>query len=176
MPTFDTPGPITVTVDLTVGEVRIVATDRTDTVVEVRPSNAAKRGDVVAAQQTRVVFSDGELSIKTPKGWRNFTPLGGRESVDVEIGLPAGSQLRGDAAVAALRCTGRLGDCRFKASAGNIRIAEAGSVQLKTSVGDISVEQVSGDAELTTSSGALRVDRIAGSAVIKNFERRDVDR
>jgi hypothetical protein len=168
MPTFDTPGPISVTVDLNVGELRIVATDRTDTVVEVRPSNSAKRGDTSAAQQTRVEFADGELSVRAPKGWRHFTPLNGRESVDVEIELPTGSQLRGQAAVAALRCTGRLGDCRFTASAGNVRIAECGSVQLKTSIGDISVEQVSGDAELTTSSGALRVDRIDGSAVIKN--------
>ena len=119
-------------------------------------------------QQTRVEFGDGELSIRAPKGWRNFTPLGGRESVDVEIALPTGSQLRGGAAVAALRSTGRLGECRFKISAGNIRIAESGSAQLQTSVGDITVEHVAGDAELTTSSGALRVDRIDGAAVVKN--------
>jgi hypothetical protein len=155
-------------VELSVGDLRIVASERNDTVVEVRPSNSSKRGDVNAAQQTRVEFADGRLLIKAPKGWRHFTLLGGRESVDVEIELPVGSQLRGEAAVAALRCTGRLGECRFKISAGNIHIARSGSVQLKTSVGDITVEQVAGDAELTTSSGALRVDSIDGTAVVRN--------
>jgi hypothetical protein len=168
MPAFVTPEPITVTVELGVGDVRIAASDRTDTVVEVRPSNSSRRGDVSAAQQTRVEYAHGRLLIKSPKGWRHLTPLGGSESVDVEIGVPAGSQLRGDAAVAELRCTGRLGECHYKISAGNIHLAQTGPVQLKTSVGDITVEQVAGDAQLTTSSGSVRVDRIDGAAVIRN--------
>ena len=40
MPTFDTPEPISVTVELSVGDHRIVAGDRTDNVVEVRPTNS----------------------------------------------------------------------------------------------------------------------------------------
>jgi len=35
MPKFDTPQPITVTVEISAGSVRLVATDRDDTVVEV---------------------------------------------------------------------------------------------------------------------------------------------
>ena len=38
MPTFDTPEPISVTVELTLGDVRISAAERTDTVVAVEPS------------------------------------------------------------------------------------------------------------------------------------------
>jgi len=54
MPVFDTPEPISVTVELGVGDLRVVAGDRADTVVEVRPSDPAKKGDVTAAEQTRV--------------------------------------------------------------------------------------------------------------------------
>jgi len=168
MPAFDTPHPITVTVELCVGDLRVVASDRGDTAIDVRPSNSGRKGDVVAAQQTRVEYADGRLLIKAPKGWRNYTPLGGRESIDVEIQLPAGSKLRGDAAVAAVHATGRLGECHFKISAGSIDIAEAGPVQLRTSAGDITVGRVLGDAELTTSAGALRAGRIDGAAVVKN--------
>lgn len=168
MPIFDTPEPITVTVELSVGELRLVASERTDTAVDIRPSNSARKGDVAAAQQTRVEYTDGRLLIKAPKGWRHYAPLGGRESIDIEIELPAGSQLRGDAAVAALRATGRLGECHFKISAGSIDIGDTGPLQLRTSSGDITVGRVDGDAEVTTSSGALRVDRIDGSAVVKN--------
>src|SRR4029078_11437317 len=80
MPTFDTPEPITLTVEISVGDIRIVASERTDTTVEVRPTNSARKGDVTAAQQTQVLYADGRLLIKAPKGWRHFTPFGGRES------------------------------------------------------------------------------------------------
>ena len=38
MPTFDTPGPISAVIDLGVGDARITASDRTDTVVEYAPA------------------------------------------------------------------------------------------------------------------------------------------
>ena len=168
MPTFDTPEPISVTVELGVGDLRIVASDRTDTVVEVRPSDAAKKADVTAAEQTRVEYASGRLLIKAPKGWRQLTWRGGGESIDVQVELPAGSHVRGDAGVAALRCRGRLGECRYKTGVGDIQLDQAGSVQLKTGGGDLTVEQAVGDAELTTGSGAVRIDRIDGAAVVRN--------
>src|SRR6266545_1066482 len=110
MPTFETPEPISVTVELGVGDIRIVASDRTDTVVEVRPSDEAKRSDVTAAEQTRVECVGGRLLIKGPKNWRQFSPRGGRESIDVQIDLPSGSNVRGSSGVAAFHCSGRLGE------------------------------------------------------------------
>jgi hypothetical protein len=168
MPTFDTPEPISVTVELGVGDIRIVASDRTDTMVEVRPSDSAKKSDVTAAEQTRVEFAGGRLLIKAPKGWRQYTFRGGGESIDVQVDLPAGSHVRGDAGVAALHCRGRLGECRFKTGVGDIQLDQAGSVQLRTGGGDITVDQAVGDAELTTGSGAVRIDSIDGAAVVKN--------
>ena len=168
MPTFDTPEPISVTVELGVGDLRIVASDRTDTLVEVRPSDPAKKADVTAAEQTRVEYAGGRLLIKAPKNWRQYTFRGDGESVDVQVELPAGSQLRGETGVAALRCRGRLGECRYKTGIGDIQLDQAGAVQLRTGVGDITVERAGGDAELTTGSGSVRIDRIDGTAVVKN--------
>ena len=168
MPTFDTPEPISVTVELGVGDLRIVASDRTDTMVEVRPSDAASKADVTAAEQTRVEYAGGWLLIKAPKSWRQLTPRGGGESIDVQVELPAGSQLRGETGVAALRCQGRLGECRYKTGVGDIQLDQAGAVQLRTGVGDLTVEQADGDAELTTGSGSVRIDHIDGAAVVKN--------
>ena len=168
MPAFDTPEPISVTVELGVGDLRIVASDRTDTMVEVRPSDPAKKADVTAAEQTRVEYAGGRLLIKAPKSWRQLTPRGGGESIDVQVELPAGSQLRGETGVAALRCQGRLGECRYKTGVGDIQLDQAGAVQLRTGVGDLTVERADGDAELTTGSGSVRIDRIDGAAVVKN--------
>jgi hypothetical protein len=168
MPTFDTPEPISVTVELGVGGLRIVASDRTDTMVEVRPSDAAKKADVTAAEQTRVEYAGGRLLIKAPKSWRQFTWRGGGESIDVQVELPAGSHLRGETGVAALRCQGRLGECRYKTGVGDIQLERAGAVQLRTGAGDLNVGTADGDAELSTGSGSVRIDRIDGAAVVKN--------
>ena len=168
MPTFDTPEPISVTVELDVGDLRIVASDRTDTMVEVRPTDAAKKADVAAAEQTRVEYAGGRLLIKAPRGWRQYSFRGGGESIDVQVELPAGSHLQGETGVAALRCSGRLGECRYKSGVGDIRLDQAAAVQLRTGVGDITVEGADGDAELTTGSGSLRIDRVGGAAVVKN--------
>jgi putative adhesin len=168
MPTFETPQPISVTVELVVGDLRVVASERTDTVVDVRPSDRAKKSDVTAAEQTRVEYDDGRLLIKGPKGWRQNAFRGGGESIDVEIGLPAGSQVRGEAGIASFRSTGRLGECRFKTGVGEIRIDQAGPSELKTGIGDITIDRVVDRAELTTRSGAVRIAMIDGSAVIRN--------
>ena len=168
MPTFHTPAPISLTVELGVGDLRIVAADGTDTIVEVRPSDAAKTSDVTAAEQTRVELDGGRLLIKAPKGWRQWTLHGGDESIHVEVTLPAGSDVRVDAGVGALRCAGRLGECHLKTGIGEIRIEQAGPMQVKTGAGDITVEHAGGHAELATGSGAVKIGGLGATAEIKN--------
>src|SRR5262249_15902452 len=87
MPTFDTPQPISVNLELGVGDIRIAASDRDDTVVEVRPTDPGKKADVTAAEQTRVEYVDGRLLVKAPKGFRQYGRRGDGESIDVEIAL-----------------------------------------------------------------------------------------
>src|SRR5581483_10284494 len=168
MPTFDTPQPISVNLELGVGEIRIAAGDRTDTVVDVRPADPTRKADVAAAEQTRVEYADGVLRIKAHKGWRQYSFRSGGEAVHVIIEVPAGSSLQGEAGVATLHTTGRLGDCHYKSGAGDIRIEEAGALSLKTSAGDINVGRASGHCEVATASGALRLGTVDGTAVIKN--------
>lgn len=168
MPTFDTPDPIVVDLELGVGDVRIVATDRADTIVDVRPTNPARKGDVTAAEGTRVEYIGGRLLIKAPRGWKQWAPWRGGESVDVQIALPAGSRVHGDAAIAALHTSGRLGECRYQTSLGDIQVSQAGPVQLKTGGGDITLDYATDRVDVTVGFGAVRIDRIAGTAVIKN--------
>jgi len=167
MPLFDTAGPILVTVDIGVGDVRITATNRLDTFVEVRPTDPSKKADVAAAEQTRVEFSDGRLLVKGPKGWRRYSLRGGGESIDVQIDLPLGSQLRGEAGVAALNCTGALGECQYSTGVGDVHVEEARPVHLTTGAGDIAVDRAAGHAQIVTGSGAVRVGSVDGTAEIK---------
>lgn len=168
MTTFETPSPITVTVELGIGDLQITAGDRTDTVVDVRPTDPTKNDDVVAAERVRVEYEEGRLLVKAIKSWKQYTPRGGRESIDVRIDVPAGSRVHGEGGIVAVRSTGRLGECRYKTGVGDIRIEQAGPVELKTGSGTISVDHAAGRAAITTGSGALRIGTIDGPAVIKN--------
>ncbi len=167
MPTFDTPEPISVTLDLVVGDARIIAGDRDDTVVEVRPSDASHEPDVRTAEQTRVEYTAGRLLIKAPKH-RALGLFGKAGSIDVTIDLPAGSHLQGDAAVATWRSAGRLGECRVKTATGDIQLDHTGTLDLNTGAGAIAVDRVAGNAEVTTGAGRVRLREIDGAAVIKN--------
>jgi hypothetical protein len=169
MPTFDTPAPIRATVELHVGDARITATDRADTTVEVRPSNPAAEADVRAAEQTRVEFADGHLLVKTPKPRMSLIgPFGRAGSVDIEIALPTGSQLRGEAAVAAFHGTGTLGETAIKTATGDVHLEHTGPLRVNTASGAVIVESVAGDARATTASGVIQLGRVGGSVVLKN--------
>jgi hypothetical protein len=168
MPTFDTPEPIAVTVEFGMGALTITAGDRADTVVAVHPTDPASRSDVAAADRVAIEHLDGRLLIRAPKGWRQWTPWGGGESVSVHLDVPAGSDVTVDTGVAAVRCSGRLGECRIKTGAGEIRLDRGGPARLSTGLGDIIADRVTGDAELTTGSGVVRAGSVDGAAVIRN--------
>ena len=164
---FETPQPISVVLELRMADVRVAAEERTDTIVQVRPSDPSRRDDVTAAEQTRVEYADGRLLVKGPRRLREWSPFSDGGSIDVEIELPAGSDLSGHAAAGGFRCTGSLGRCELKSGAGEISVDRAARVKLATA-GDIRLERVTGDAELTTATGDLSAGEIDGSAAIKN--------
>jgi DUF4097 and DUF4098 domain-containing protein YvlB len=166
MPTFDSPEPISATIDLAIGDVRINAGDRGATVVEVRPSDASNEDDVKAAELTRVEYENDQLLVKAPKLRSWLSRSGG--SIDVTIELPARSHVHGTVGMGDFHCDGRLGDCRIKTGLGRIRLDRADTPNLKTGAGDITVDRVTGHAEVTAGSGEVRLRELDGSAEIKN--------
>jgi hypothetical protein len=167
MPTFDTPDPITATVHVVAGDVRVSAGDRAITSVTVEPTDGSNDEDRKAAELTRVEYTDGQLLIRAPK-LRSWLPRSTGGSIDVTIQLPAGSRVQGSSGLADFACDGPLGECRIKTGIGAIRLEEAGRLSLRTGIGDISVNRATGHAELTAGSGEVRVRALESSAVIKN--------
>jgi hypothetical protein len=165
MPVFDAPEPISVTIQLQVGTTRIIAGDRGDAVVDVRPANPGSDADVKAAEQTRVEYSGGKLLVR---GFKRRTIFGDPGSVDVTIELPAESDVHGTASMGDFRCEGPLGQCHLKTGYGDIHVERAAAQRLDTGYGDVSVGHAAGDAEVTTGSGSLEVRTVEGTAVIKN--------
>ena len=168
MPTFATPEPIAVTLELGIAYARITASDRADTVVDVRPSDPGRQDDVRAAEQTLVEYASGRLVVRTPKHWRQAL-LGPKPgSIDVTIELPTGSGVRADLGAGAFHTSGRLGECRFKTGAGDVALDHTGPLDLDTGAGSVLVERVSGRAEISTGTGQIRVGAVEGEAVVKN--------
>jgi hypothetical protein len=165
MPTFPTPEPITAVLDVTAGHVQIRASDRTDTVVEVRPSDETRDADVGAAAQTQVEFSGGRLSVRAPKN-RLWSLIGRPPSIDVTIELPTDSRVdaRG---WANYRSQGRLGEVSFETAAGSIRLDQAAALKLRTAAGDVSVGRAGGHTDVSTSTGKIWIGEIDGAAVVK---------
>jgi DUF4097 and DUF4098 domain-containing protein YvlB len=170
MPKFETPEPIAITLDVFLGDVKIIASDRRDTVVEVRPSHADRKDDVRAAQETDVDFAAGNLAVKAPRGWRMYaSPRAWRSpSIDVTIEVPTGSRLNGTSHMCRFLVTGELGQCELKTSVGDLQLEKAGPLELQTSGGNITVDQVVSRANITTGTGIVRIREIDGSAVVKN--------
>jgi len=166
MPTFDTPEPISATIDLAVGDVRVSAGDRGATIVEVQPSDASNEEDIKVAELTRIEYANEQLLVKAPKLRSWLSKRGG--SVDVTIELPAGSRVHGALGLGDFDCDGELGDCRVKTGLGRIRLDRADTLNLRSGAGDISVERATGRAEVTAGSGDVRLGELDAGAVIKN--------
>ncbi|MFI6265242.1 DUF4097 family beta strand repeat-containing protein [Micromonospora sp. NPDC051006] len=167
MPSFDTPGPISASVEFVSGDVRITAGPRADTVVQVRPADESDDRDVRAAEQTRVEYASGRLVIRGPKQ-PNFGIFGKPGTVEVSIDLPTGSGVEAKLGVGGVRCSGALADCRLKSGAGDLQVEDTDALTLHTGLGAAIAENVAGDADITTGSGKLSVRAVGGRAMLKN--------
>ncbi|MEC3915761.1 DUF4097 family beta strand repeat-containing protein [Nocardia sp. CDC160] len=166
MTVFQTPAPIAADIEVALGTVTVIASDRTDTVVDVRPTDTAKKADVKAAEQLKVDFAGGTLSVALPKGPRVFGPGSGKGSVQVTVQVPSGSGLKGSLAVGEFRTAGAFGPIEVEVATGDIVIGQAfAAVTAKAAKGDIAVEDaVRGVLRLDTSVGDLRIGIHPGSA------------
>ncbi|MEV6643574.1 DUF4097 family beta strand repeat-containing protein [Amycolatopsis sp. NPDC051371] len=163
MQTFATAAPITAAFDLAAGRIRLAAADRADTTVEVRPADPGKNRDVKAAEQTTVTYADGVLRVRTPQGKNQY--FGPSGCVEVTVGLPTGSRVEATTTGTELDGTGRLGEVTFTGAYRHIKLAEAASVHLTATDGDVEIGRLAGPAEISTARGDIRIGEAAGGMV-----------
>jgi DUF4097 and DUF4098 domain-containing protein YvlB len=176
MPTFDTPQPITATVEISAGSVRLVATDRVDTVVDVRPRDESRSHDVKAAERVRVDFSNGTLTVASQRGF-SFPRRG---AIVVDIALPSGSRLNASAVSASITADGRYADSKFAAVSGDLEIGSvegnlkadnvSGAISVQNVNGSASVSTVSGDATIGDLDGDMKFRAASGSITVKRLQ------
>ncbi|MGW0763570.1 DUF4097 family beta strand repeat-containing protein [Streptomyces sp. NPDC002814] len=172
MKQYATSAPISVVLDIPAGHIRLVAADRTDTTVEVLPTNAAKSRDIKAAEQTEVTYGDGVLRIETAAAKNRL--LGPSGSLEVTIQLPAGSRIEAKAADAEFRSAGRLGDVTFEGAQGTVKLDEAASARLILQAGDIFLGRLGGPGEISTRKGDLHIAEAVHGTVTLTTEAGDI--
>jgi hypothetical protein len=163
---FLAPGPVVLDAELGWARLEVVASERADAVVTVRPHRAGRAGDVKAASEATVELDGDVLRIRTSRGWR-YNPLGpSKDAVDVLVELPECSGLRGRLACGDLVTRGPLGACTFRAPAGDVRVDEAGPLEVHGSAGSITVGRATGTVSLAAGAGSVRVRELAGEATV----------
>ena len=165
MPTYTTPTAIDVAINLQVGAIDVVASDRTDTVVTVSPTTPDRAVDRRGAEETRLEFDGQRLTITGPKPRFNF--IGPTESVDLLVELPTGSRLTAKIAVGGVSTVGTLGATRIKSSMGPVNLDATSDLWLRAGHGNVIAGTIGGGAEITADHGQIRVDTITGDAILK---------
>ena len=167
MPAFATPGPIAATVVVAGAQVRVTASDRTDTVVLVEPIDKANKKDVKVANKTKVDFAGGQLSVKTT--------VSGDEngSVVITIDLPAGSSLVAYLAHSSVHADGSFGECELHMASGRVQLDRINALQANISAGEVTIGRIAGRANIDGAAFAIKrrrhsdrpVDTRSGGAV-----------
>jgi hypothetical protein len=169
MRTFDTPAKTSVVLDIPAGRVRLVASDRAVTTVEVLPADATRSRDVKAAERTEVAFDGGTLRIAAAEAGNRL--LGHDSgSVEVTVQLPTGSRVEAKASDVDLRGVGLLGDLVLEADRGTVQLDGSDDTRVAVLAGDVTLGRLGGPAEIGTQKGDIRVDEAHGGTVTLRTE------
>ena len=169
---LSTPSAIALVLDLYVADVRLIVSDRADTIVDVRPNDPDRAADVTAAENTRVEYDEASrtLSIVSRKPRSRFVNFSSKrpESIDVIIQLPSESDVRGEADLGDLVADGVLGTVAFKTGLGAVQLQETGPLNVRNGLGQVTVYGVRGSAEVHAGSGDIRIRAVDGTAQVSN--------
>ncbi|MFB6851097.1 DUF4097 family beta strand repeat-containing protein [Streptomyces sp. NPDC056341] len=172
MQKFDTPSPVTAVLDIPAGRIQFIAADRTDTCVEILPTDKSKTRDIKAAEQVTVAYADGVLRIEAAAAKNRI--LGNSGSVEVTVQLPAGSHIEAKTAATELRGVGRLGDVTFDGAQGTVKLDETASAHLTLQAGNIHVGRLNGPAHISTQKGDLNITEATTGTVELRTESGDI--
>ena len=165
MATFPTPEPIAVTIEANFAEVQVVASDRADTVVDVRPTDPDDRAHVQVAEATRVELLGDQLRVTAPTP-SLMSRILNSPSIDIAISLPTGSAVRADLGAGNVEATGTLGHCTVHTGAGNIRLEDTGARMARSAGQLITTGKVRSIDDQVARWAA--VDQDAATAVIRD--------
>ncbi|MFJ5828915.1 DUF4097 family beta strand repeat-containing protein [Streptomyces sp. NPDC093089] len=172
MQKFATTAPVALSLAIPAGRVRIVADDRADATVEVRPAEPGKKRDVRAAELAVVSYADGVLGIHAPQPESQLTGPSG--AVEVTVHLPAGSSVAARTDACEFRGVGRLGEVAFEGAYRRITLDEAAAVRLTAVEGDVEIGRLTGPADISTTRGDIRIAEAVRDTLVLSTQSGDI--
>jgi DUF4097 and DUF4098 domain-containing protein YvlB len=164
--TFDTPGPVTVAIDVARGDIEVSVIDGPTTEVEVTGYDKDEVPRVLCDP-----MPDGGYRVsiehKPKKFWGIRIGLGG--GLDVKVTVPKGTTIDGSSGAADVDATGTLAAFAFRSGAGDLRFDDVeGDVQLACAAGDIEGRSVGGHLGFKGASGDIDVGSVANGVTIRS--------
>ncbi|MGH3555140.1 MAG: DUF4097 family beta strand repeat-containing protein, partial [Mycobacterium sp.] len=134
------------------------------TVVQVRAHDESRAADVRAAEQTRVQFHNGKLTVSAAR----IFPVLRVGAIDIDVALPSRSRLQVSVAAADLRAEGEFADCQLRLASGNVDIDTVhGNLKAATTSGSITVQAVAGNVLVAAASGSATIGELDGELKFK---------
>jgi hypothetical protein len=161
---FPCSDPVDISIDSWASGSITISGEPTDTVlVEVVPSGGGRAADLL--NDVRVVFEDGQLYIRGPRGL-SFRP---RTGLDLTIKAPAGSSCAAKTASADLSCLGVMSALLMNTASGHLTAPSVtGDVTVRSASGDILLDKVGGDLTVHTASADTQVRHVTGAVRISS--------
>jgi DUF4097 and DUF4098 domain-containing protein YvlB len=175
MERFTTPGPLTLRIRNTSGEIRLETAEGDETTVELE---ALRNDDVsqAAVESARVELRERaggqELRVEIPE--RGSTSKLGflfsrSPEVLVRVTSPPGADLQVQTRSADLDARGRFGSAEIETTSGDVEIAElGGDLRLRDVSGDAHIGHIGRNAEVQTVSGDVTVEAGEGTVTLQS--------
>lgn len=163
MATFTTPEPVALRVRFDAGTIAVTATDRTDTVVEIRPGRPGNTSDIDHAAATIVEQHGNEIVVSAPDVKRFF---GRSPSLDITVALPTSSAVNVHVAAADVTLTGGFGSVDVTSASGDVAVGRATKASVSVASGDVSCEAVDVDLTVKAASGDVRFGDVGARAIV----------
>lgn len=165
MPSFDTPDPVTLTVELPSGALLVHTATVGTTSVELRPARAGDEDAEAVVAESRVERNGDTITVHVPESDRGF--LRRTPKIVVEVHLPSGSQLVARTKSADVTVDGELGDTKITTGSGDVHLADVdGSLTVESGSGDVRVVTIAQDAMIKTASGDVSVETSCSTSKI----------
>lgn len=167
--TFETPGPLTLRVDVSSSEVEIETWERPTTLVEIEEGRGGdKARELVDAFTVALhVRPNGqEVVVEDPKSRvRGFSFREAHASVRVRC--PEGITLNAATASADVDVTGALGHVEVKTGSGDVVVqGTAAALRVTSASGDVSAQRVTGPTTVATASGDIDLGVVEGALAV----------
>ena len=170
MHVFDTPGSVSLQIELPSGRVVVATADEPRTTVEVVP--VGRRGsdavdDVLVTCDERGGRHVVRVERRDGIRWGPIQISWGAD-VEVRIACPAGASLELSGGSTDLRVDGELGEVSARTASGDVRLGTVRErLEVKTASGDVSVGRVAAEASIVTVSGDLELERLEGEVTAR---------